>query len=1019
MHCDSIVAGYVFMSSTSHGPHWAPASSNLRLYRRAPGSAARRPWSLRLIFLILASSVLLIAMSGLATWYLRTQRLEADWVLHTEQVRYELSRLLQLLIDAQTGSRGFALTGSDRALKAYGEAAPLILQTLGHLQAMVSDNPQQKQRTNQLEGLARDLETFDETLINQARNGNTSVIRSLITEGRGDDIISSARTLLTQMQADEDHLMILRRLAQDRARRNATLALWGTGGLGTILLFLMVYLTRRDEANLHRVERELATTLRSIGDAVISTDVNGMIRFMNPVAERLTGWDEASARGLPGAQIFRIIGEDTRIPVDSPEKQVLQEGKTVQLANHTMLLSKDGTERSIADSGALVVGDTGEVEGMVLIFRDVTEARRAERALQVRDTELQIINEYARFPVAHCDARHHFLFVNKAYAERLGLRPEDCVGKHISEVVGEPAYQSIRSYIDEALAGRVVEFETEVPYRGTYGLRWMRCIYAPVAPEGGKVNSFVAAVTDITEKKHAEREAQRLLETVDAEKNRLSLVLGSINDEVWFADSQGRFTLANSSALREFGYADVQGVDVNNLAQSLRVLRADGSVRPSYEAPPLRALAGEIIVGEEEIVQTPRAGELRHREVNAAPVRDHAGQIIGAVAVVRDITQHKHAQAALRDADRRKDEFLATLAHELRNPLAPIRTAAKIIASPNVSPTQLQRAQTIIERQVSHMALLLDDLLDIARITQGKLQLKKGAVALNDMVDAAVEAARPLLDGKNHHLAVSLPQEPVVLDADPLRLSQILSNLLTNAAKYSDPGSHIEIIGTVQDQSLTIAIQDDGIGIDASAIGSIFEMFSQVEGVMGRSDGGLGIGLALVKGLTELHGGTIEARSPGLGYGSEFIVRLPLSPLYPVTSAQVADPGPPPTRSRILIADDNRDAADSLSMLLELAGHEVRVAHLGRAALSLAQAFRPDVALLDIGMPDMSGYEVAQQLRREPWGQAILLIALTGWGQEKDRQHALEAGFNQHMTKPIDLAQLETLIASSRHAAPS
>ncbi len=234
---------------------------------------------------------------------------------------------------------------------------------------------------------------------------------------------------------------------------------------------------------------------------------------------------------------------------------------------------------------------------------------------------------------------------------------------------------------------------------------------------------------------------------------------------------------------------------------------------------------------------------------------------------------------------------------------------------------------------------------------------------------------------------------------------------MTNAAKYSDPGSHIEVVGTVEDNTLTLSVKHDGIGIAEGSIAGIFDMFSQAEGVRGRSDGGLGIGLALVKGLTELHGGTIEARSAGLGHGSGFVVRLPLSPLYPVKSAVAADRAPPVARSRILIADDNRDAAESLSMLLELNGHDVRVAHLGSAALSLAQAFRPDVALLDIGMPDLSGYEVAQALRREPWGQGIQLVALTGWGQERDRQEAFAAGFNHHLTKPVDPDQLEAFIA--------
>jgi len=518
------------------------------------------------------------------------------------------------------------------------------------------------------------------------------------------------------------------------------------------------------------------------------------------------------------------------------------------------------------------------VQGMVLVFRDVTEQRRAERALQQRDAELQIINDYARFPIARCDPQHHYLFVNKAYAERLGSRPEDCIGKHIRDVAGERAYQSIRHYMDEALAGRVVEFETEIPYAGNLGQRWMHCIYAPVRDTDGMVRSFVAAVTDITERKAAERELER-------------------------------------------------------------------------------------------------------------------------------------SRAALAETDRRKDEFIATLSHELRNPLAPIRAAAKIIASPQVPLAQVQRAQIIIERQVTHMALLLDDLLDIARITQGKLTLKKATVALFDVVDAAVEAVRPTLNAKNHQLSLNLPTEPVSLEADPLRLSQILSNLMINAAKYSDPGSHIELAATVEGDAVSLSVKDDGIGIAPQSITGIFDMFSQIDAGTGRSDGGLGIGLALVKGLTELHGGTVEARSGGLGFGSEFIVRLPLV-RREAASPLATDPAPAVSvRRRILIADDNQDAAESLSMLLELSGHEVRIAHQGRDALAIAQTFRPDTALLDIGMPDLSGYEVARALRQEPWATRLRLIAVTGWGQEDDRRRALQAGFDHYLTKPIDPDHLESLIA--------
>jgi PAS domain S-box-containing protein len=407
--------------------------------------------------------------------------------------------------------------------------------------------------------------------------------------------------------------------------------------------------------------------------------------------------------------------------------------------------------------------------------------------------------------------------------------------------------------------------------------------------------------------------------------------------------------------------------------------------------------------------------------VSLVPLHESGGITSSVLILTEDITERKQAegrlrrsQEALQEADRRKDEFLATLAHELRNPLAPIRTAAQILGSPKVAAPQLQWAQSVIQRQVGHMALLLDDLLDIARITRGKLELKTERVKLTDVVDSAVEAARPLLDGKHHSFKVSLPAEALILNADLLRLSQVLSNLLTNAAKYTDPGGHIELSGSVQGGLLCLSVQDDGIGMSPESLERNFEMFSQAEGASTRSDGGLGIGLALVRGLVELHGGAVEAMSEGPGRGSKFMVRLPLADSVPsaAVAAETDTPAVATIGRRVLVADDNRDAADALAMLLELAGHEVRVAHGGRAALSLAQTFRPDVAVLDIGMPELNGYEVAKELRREPWGARMFLVALTGWGQDDDRQRAKDAGFDRHLTKPVDTDALEKLLSA-------
>jgi two-component system, sensor histidine kinase len=371
------------------------------------------------------------------------------------------------------------------------------------------------------------------------------------------------------------------------------------------------------------------------------------------------------------------------------------------------------------------------------------------------------------------------------------------------------------------------------------------------------------------------------------------------------------------------------------------------------------------------------------------------------------------AVAALRDVDRRKDAFLATLSHELRNPLAPIRNAAEVLASPRLTPMQLRWTQSVIQRQAAHMASLLDDLLELTRITQGKLQLRKQACSIQSIVEAAVETARPLLEKKGHELRMRVPDDIPPFIADPVRLAQALSNLLTNAAKYTDAGGWIELSVRL-DERLTIAVQDNGIGIPPEQLTSLFTMFSQIPSAIGRSEGGLGVGLALVKGLAELHGGTVEAQSDGVGKGSRFFITLPFE-AGPQSESPVED-GPaviPSGKLRVLVADDNRDAADTLSMLLSMDGYEVRTVYGGRAAVSAAETFRPDVALLDIGMPQVDGYMAAKAIRQQRLGGDIYLVAITGWGQQDDKRRALEAGFATHVTKPVDPKLLRDLLRSA------
>ncbi len=523
------------------------------------------------------------------------------------------------------------------------------------------------------------------------------------------------------------------------------------------------------------------------------------------------------------------------------------------------------------------------------------------------------------------------------------------------------------------------------------------------------------------EKERAAGEIQQLYDQVHAEKERLSLVLSSISDEVYFTDTEGRYVFANQAALREFGHRSVEGIDVKKVISHMIVLRADGSPRPMEEAPPLRALAGEVIRDEEQIVRTPRTGELRHRQVNSAPVRDGSGKVIGSVSVVRDITDRKRAEAALREADRRKNVFLATLSHELRNPLAPIRTAVRLLDSPEVSQIDLKRCQSILSRQVAHMASLLDDLLDVSRLTRGELTLKKACVPLRQLLDNAVETAQPLINARRHRLLIELPPGQFALEVDPVRFTQIISNLLTNAAKYTRIGGHITLGCRLEPEALVIFVRDTGIGVSQEMYTEIFKMFVQAEPGHERAEGGLGIGLALVKALVDLHGGHIEVQSAGRDRGSTFTVTLPRSVIVADPVAAAAPSAGQPAHKvgprRVLVADDNADGADLLATLLELSGHEVHVAHDGAEAFEMATRVQPHVALLDIGMPGLNGYELAERIRREPWGGQMLLIAVTGWGQEDDKRRAKAAGFDHHMTKPMDPMQLESIFAANP-AAP-
>ncbi len=1062
----------------------------------------------------------------------------------------------------------------------------------------------------------------------------------------------------------------------------------------------------RRTSELQQQREWFEVTLASIGDAVITTDVEGCVSFLNPVAEAMTGWALKDALGKPLAQVFRIVNEDTRLPADNPVDRVLATGTVVGLANHTSLIAKDLSETAIEDSAAPIRDTNGKVAGAVMVFHDVTRRRRAERALRISEERLRAVFAQAAVGIAVAGIDGRFLEANQKFSAILGYSLEELRGLTFLDLTHADDLETTRTQVRRLLDGVIPNYVLEKRYLRKGGATvWSNTTVTMLRQEDGNATQFIGIIEDITERKQSELLRSRLAAVVehsddaiitktldsivttwnpgaermfgysaaemigkpismltaanhldeepaiierlrngeridhyetirrrkDGELIDVSLTVSALKDadgkivgaakiarditrQKYAEELRGRFaaviessddaiitktldsiiTTWNPAAERIFGYTakeaigrpvtilipedqrDEEPTILDRVRRGQRIdhyetvrRRKDGThITVSLSVSPVKDAAGKIIgaskisrdvtrqkyaeqvlreqanvlallettgktigskldlekvlqtvtdiamqlsganfgaffynvtneqgesyvlytlsgaaraafekfglprntpvfhptftgagvVRSGDITQDPRygtmephhgmpKGHLPVRSYLAVPVIARSGEVLGGLffghpepgvftegserlvlgvaaqaavamdnarlyeAAQREIANRERAEAALRETDRRKDEFLATLAHELRNPLAPIRQATMISQTPNATEEQKRWSHEVISRQVRHMSLLLDDLLDVSRITRGMLGLRVETAELARIVEAAIEQARPLIDAKLHQLTKSLPAEPVRFAGDPLRLAQVLSNLLTNAAKYTDRGGDIALRAGADAHTVTISVTDTGVGLAAEAIQDVFTMFSQVKGMEDRSEGGLGIGLALAKGLMELHGGTIEARSAGVGHGSEFIMRIPRrdsqSSAAPAAGART---GTVARQRRVLIADDNRDAADSLALLLDIEGHEVVVATNGTDALELIAAERPQIALLDIGMPRMDGYEVARRVRANPALAGIVLVAVTGWGQESDKIRAREAGFDLHFTKPIEPEKLIELL---------
>ncbi len=519
----------------------------------------------------------------------------------------------------------------------------------------------------------------------------------------------------------------------------------------------------------------------------------------------------------------------------------------------------------------------------------------------------------------------------------------------------------------------------------------------------GRVWSF----RDITERRQAEEELRQ-------QREWFQVTLSSIGDAVITTDTRANVTFLNPVAEMMTGWKSDEAAG-QPLEKVFTIINEE--TREPVKNPVARVLEDGAVIGlANHTSLISKDGTERSIEDSAAPIRGATGEISGAVMVFHDVTERRRAEKALKDGDRRKDEFLAMLGHELRNPLAPICSGLEILKLTANDSETVENVRSMMEQALSQLVRLVDDLLDASRITTGKLQLRKERVELATVMQSVMDTTRPIIEENGHKLELKLPAVPILLDADPMRLAQVFSNLLNNAAKYSEPGGQITVSAEPQGDQVVVRVTDTGIGIPADHLPRIFEIFAQVDTALERSQGGLGIGLSLAKGLVEMHGGRIQAHSDGSGLGSEFIVHLPIVVAEWPTQSAPHD-GETASRAahyRILIVDDNPLGAKTTAMVLQAMGHEVAAARDGIEGMEYAQRFQPDVILLDIGLPRLNGLELARRIREQPWGKTIFLIAVTGFGLDEDRRRSQEAGFDHHMVKPIDFSELKKKFAEMR-----
>lgn len=793
----------------------------------------------------------------------------------------------------------------------------------------------------------------------------------------------------------------------------------------------------RDSFARRAVSAELVADLYEILDAtmLLLEAEQGNIQLYDPVRDVL---EIVAHRGLPEEFLkalrtvsrhdetasARALREGKRVIIEDVEKDAAyapyrhiaaQAGfravqATPMLGHDGRLLGVLATELSEARSFS-----PQELRILDLYSRqaaDAIERARAERDLDTVRRRLEAALNAGEIGVFDWDMVTDQVYGDANFERMFGIKLDEhgAAPRSIFEPAIHPDDRAARSTRVQLAIETGAHYEAEYRIVNGGAPRWVTSRGRVERDASGKAVRFVGVLLDITARRKAERDRQEISEDRDRLSRTYETLLSGIEDFAYVFDRQGRFLYANPPLLKLYARTldQVVGRTFNELGYEQR----DHERHQREIAQVIET--GQPFRGEIELAR--ESGTTGIYDYIFSPVVGPNGEVEVVVGITRDVTERKRAEESLREMDRQKNAFLAQLAHELRNPLAPIRNAARIFRMKQSAEPDVLWASEVIDRQVDHLTRLIDDLLDVSRISRNKLELRRQRIELQEVVRGAVEISLPTIDQNGHKLILDVSPEPVYLLADMARLTQALMNLIINAAKYTDAGGQIELAARREGDEAVLRVKDNGIGMEAASIPKLFEMFYQADASLDRSQGGLGIGLSLVKSVVELHGGTVEGRSAGLGKGSEFIVRVPaLAAAAQQASSKPAVGGAVPSNARrVLVVDDNHDGAESLAMFLQIGGHDVRTAYDGEEAVTAAETFRPEVVLLDIGMPKLNGYEACRRIRDSDWGRDMILIAQTGWGQEEDKRRTREAGFDGHLVKPVDPMVLMKMVMEAK-----